>query len=599
MLALVQRALIALQARFLGWRYSATALRHDLLAGCSVALVAIPQAMAYAIVAGVPPEYGLYTLIIHCTLGGLLNASGLIALGPVNTQSLLVASVVSHLSMADSALTPDQQAAAYLQLVVALTFVKGVVQLALAAAHMASLVKYVSNSVVIGFTSGAGVLIACGQLPEFLGIDVSQVPRHLPGLAGTFEQVSFSVWEVNGNAVLIGLISLATALLARYTKLISGPIMAVIVAVACVWLFGWTQADIPLLEPLMLSLPRWTFPVGSVQQFESLLASGLAVSVLTILENHSVSKSIATERGERVSANAELAAQGWIHLLSSFFQCIPGSVSLSRSALNVYAGAQTRMAGVYCALVCGGLMWFLAPLAGYIPYSSLAAMLIVVGFRLFDWRYFRYALRADFGEAIVLCGTFGATLLLPLHYAIFLGVFLSLTVYLRRASQLQLVELIPTTDGKFIERPFNPEQTDKDFLFLQLEGDLFFGIADELEEKLSLVAASKAQVVLFRLKRTRIVDSSCLGVFEHFIVQVQQRQGHVLLCGAKQELLEKLDQFGLLKLVGQENVFPTTEGIFASARQGMQRAVQLLNQGEATPTAGLERFAVGPHHWDI
>ena len=575
-------ALRARQALASARAYNVRTFRRDAVAGLSVAVVAIPQSMAYALVAGVPVQYGLYTLVIQSLLGALFSAGRFLSVGPVNTQSLLVASVVSHVIGRTAGLPAGQQGQLYLQLVIALTVLKGLVQLTLAVARIGGLVKYVSHSVIAGFTAGAGLLIVAGQVPNFLGLDVAAAPRHLPGLPGIIEQIVPHLPAVNLRSTILGAATLVLILLLRRaSRLLPGPFLAVVAAAAAVWLFGWTRADLLLVEPLTGGWPEVSVPLLNVLQWEALLGGALALSLLGLLETYSIAKSLGPRTGERVGANRELAAQGAINFLSGFLSCIPGSGSLSRSALNVDAGAATRAAGAINGLLTAAAMAFLAPAAGCVPLASLAAVLFVIGFSLIDFRFIRDVVRTDRADALVCTVTLLATLTVPLQYAIFIGIFLNLAFYLQQASRLQLVEMVPTDEGPFLEKPIvaKPHKP-QDVVFLQLEGDLFFGLADELADRLAELANSGARVVIFRLKRTHYVDATVLGVFDQFTRDFQRQGGAVILCGVKPGLMAKLRTFGLVDRIGQSNVFPTTHGIFASAKQAIARAESLAGGEE-------------------
>jgi SulP family sulfate permease len=562
--------------------YTPQTARRDTLAGLSVAVIAIPQSMAYALIANVPAQYGLYTLIIHCLMGAVLNSTRFMSVGPVNTQSLMVASVVTHIVNLGGPVEGLPREQMFIELVLGLTLVKGLIQIALASARMGMLVKYVSQSVIVGFTAGAGVLIAVGQVPFFLGMDIADTPRKLPGALGVFERVFANLDLINHLSVILGSVSLvALILMRRLNKRLPGPLVMVVITAGIVYFNKWTPDDLLLIAPLPEQLPGLSVPDLSLAQFERLLGGALALSLLGVLETYSIGKAIAGRTGERVDANTELASQGVIHLASGFLACIPGSGSFSRSALNVYAGAATRFSGAVCGLVVLLALLFFAPQARYIPLSCLAAILFIVAFALIDWRYMRFILRTDKADSIVCYGTFIATLTVPLQYAIFLGVFLSLSAYLRQASRLNLIVRQPREDGDFdelrLDHSAEPENYNRDIVFLQFEGGLFFGVADELSDRLNEIAASEARVVIFRLKRTGFIDTTVLRVLERFVDDMHARGGAIVLCGVRPDMMKRLKAFGLIEQIGEGNTFGTLPGVFVSARQAIDRAEEILN----------------------
>ena len=214
--------------------------------------------------------------------------------------------------------------------------------------------------------------------------------------------------------------------------------------------------------------------------------------------------------------------------------------------------------------------------AQYIPKSTLAAILFVIAYGLVDWDYIRRVIRGSRGDTAVYLATFTATLCLPLSYAVFVGILLNLALYLRRDSQLHISEMVRTPAGPFEERPLPNRQGQRQVMFLQIEGDLFFGVADQLRDRLSHVEAEPVRVIIFRLKRTFSMDTAIINVLDRFTRDLQTRGGHVLLCGIKPELMRQLQDFGLVKTIGVDNVFPTDYGIFTSAKKALERAEQLI-----------------------
>lgn len=559
--------------------YSRRKLRRDVVAGLTVAVVAVPQSMAYALIAGVPPQYGLYTVIIQCFIGSLFNSQPFLSVGPINTQSLLVASAVTRIAGHS-----DPQV--YLGLVIALTLMKGILQIGLAMARMGNLVRYVSQSVIIGFTAGAGVLIAAGQIPNFLGFSVQGAQRNLPGLLGVIERMLPYVDQTDYRAVLLGGVALAIVVVGRWiSRMAPGPLLAVVATALIVMLSGWAVGGPPVIGELPKGLPAFSWPTVSWTDAEELFGGALALALLGVMEAFSIGKTIASKTGQQINANQELLSQGFTNFVSSFFQCIPGSGSFSRSALNFYAGAATLYAGVFNAVFVAAIFLLLADQAKYVPLSCLAAVLFVIAAGLVDWRYMLRIARTNPADAGVCFTTFAATLLVPLEFAIYVGVFLNIGLYLRQASRLHIAEMVRSPGGPFVERPIADRRGGASVMFLQLEGDLFFGVADELQDRLTRLANSEVRVIVLRLKRTLSLDSTVLGVLQQFAMTMKERDKHVVLCGVKEETVRRMQAFGLVDAIGQENVFQTQYGVFTSAKQALARARHLV--GQSIDTSGL------------
>lgn len=552
--------------------YTLAKLRGDVTAGLTVAVVEVPQAMAYAYIAGVPPQYGLYTSIVQGFIGALLASNNHLASGPTNTQSLLIAAIVSRL------IAPSNPEV-YLQLAIGLALVKGIVQLAFAAARMGNLVRYVSESVIIGFTAGAGILIAVGQVGNFLGLPPDGGQRTLPGVLGTIQELWPRLAAANLRSLLMGLAALMVLIAApRIWRLMPGPLLAIVVTAAVVALAGWGPTELPLVGQLPppsaeLFMPR--APQLSLAQIEGLLAGAVALALLGMIETVAIGKAIASRSGERVSPNREFFAQGAANVIGSFLSNIPGSGSFTRSALNYSAGGRTRFAGMFNSLIVLLILVAFAPQAAYIPLASLAAILFVVAYGLVDWRAILRIVRTERSDAAVCLASLVGALVLPLQYAIYLGVFLNIAIYLRQASQLHIAEMVRTSAGPFIERPIRAARGGQKAVFLQVEGDLFFGVADELAETLRSVTAGGAKIVIMRLKRTHSIDATVMLVLERFTRELQRRGGHVILCGVRDFIMLQLRNFGLLDAIGRDNVFEAGYGVFTSAKRAVERARKL------------------------
>jgi SulP family sulfate permease len=572
--------------------YNLHKLRRDLVAGVTVAVVEAPQAMAYAVIAGVPPVYGIYTSIIQGIIGAMLSSSEHLTTGPTNTQSLLIASAVTRLANPET--TPEQ----YLQLVFALTMLKGVIQLAFAAARMGDMVRYVSRSVIVGLVGGAGFLIFFGQLPSFIGI-TSSPPHPGPGIIGPLQRlIAHASTEFNPRALMIGVGVLCIVLAVRkISRFLPGALLAVVLSAVVVWLMRWTSQELPLIQKLPVGLPHFQSPIPSLNQAESLLGGALALAMVGMLESVAIAKNIAGKTGERISANQEFFAQGLKNFATSFFQCIPGSGSFTRSALDYEAGAQTRFAAVFNALFVACIFFLLGQQAGFIPQASLAAVLFTIAWGLVDWGYIPKMLRVSRSDAAVCAITFLATLALPLEYAVFIGVFLNIALYLRQTSKLKMSQMVQSASGPFHERPLHDHTGVQRVMFLSVEGDLYFGVADELQDQLTALTHSGMRIVILRLKRTHSIDATVLKVLEQFALDLKSRGGHVILCGVRRELLDVIEAYGLLKIIGKENAFETAEGVFTSAKQALQRARELV--GGDVELTGLEEHELEEVSYEI
>lgn len=546
-------------------RYRRGDLPHDLVAGCTVSVVDLPQSMAFAVIAGVPPVYGIYTAIFLGFFGALFSSSRYLAVGATNTQSLLIAAVVTRI-------TDDPEV--YLRLVIALGLIKGVIQLAFAAARLGRLVRYVSGSVMIGFTAGAGVLIFLEQVPSFLGLGEPLSISALPGAMGRLHDTLAGVGASQGSVIAIGIGALAVLIVAkRLPAWVPGPLIAVAGGALAVRLL---DLDVPTIGWLPGELPTPGLPRVSLGEIEALFAGALALALLGMLESVAIAKSIARRTGQQISADQEFFGQGVANAAGSLFQCMPGSGSFSRTALQYQVGARSRFANVARAGFNALFFLLLAPLASHIPLVVLAAILIHVSVSLIDLRTIGRIVRTSRGDAAVCVATFASTLVLPLAYAIYLGVFLNLVLYLRQATLLRLAHLVQT-GGAFHESPVERIGPDEDGIYMmQIDGDLFFGIEDEMTTRLRELEKSKVQVAVFRLKRTHYIDSNLLLAFEQFVETMHAQHRHVVFCGVRPSVLRQMQSIGLFAQVGEDNVFAARHGAFSGARIALDRARALI-----------------------
>ena len=553
-------------------------LVSDLNAGFSVAVIAIPQAIAYAMIAQVPAEYGIYTLVIHAVLGTFLNHNRLMSVGPTNTQSLLVASILVHILGREAIDDPAARGQLYIQLAVSLTFLKGIIQLGLAALRLGVLAKYFSRSVILGFTSGAGMLIAIGQLPAFFGLDGPQDYGTWPAAVAIVTHVAQSVGDISWAAALVACLSISVVVGCKLkSRMLPGALIALLVTGFLSASLGWSGDSVPCVAWSPVGWLPMELPTLDWQRMELLLGGAFALSVLGMVETYSISRSVAANSESSGKPDRELVAQGTIHIVSSFFGCIPGSGSFARSTMNVYAGAATRYAGLVCALVVATVFLLASPMISYLPLATLAGQLMVMAYALCNWRGIRKILRADRIDGSVAIFTFAATLLLPLHYAIFAGVLLNLALYIRNVSRLDILELTSSDATSFTERAIQgPEDlTDSEVVVIQLQGDLFFGLADDLDQYFRKLSRSAVKVVVIRLKGTRSMDTTVMHRFAVFARRLQKRNATLLCSGITPDLKVKLAKFGLVKQLGDENLFESAGMVFESSRAAILRAQQL------------------------
>lgn len=562
--------------------YSWTGFRRDLLAGLTVATIAVPQAMAYALIAGIDPEIGLYTAIVMTALASIFGSSSHLINGPTNAISLVVFSALAHTA------SPDSMTDA-LEATFTLTLMVGTVQVLIAIFKLGDLTRYISESVVLGFMTGAGFLVAITQIGNLFGLEER----------GTGHQhILVRLWltitaggPANFRAFGIGMatIVLVTVLrrVARKYKLPRADMLMVVVLIAVfVAVMGWEQPG-PDGKPLVAvvghvprALPPFHVPEIRYRWVETMAGSALAISLLGLLEALAIAKSIASRTREPLDYNRQCLAEGVANLGGAFFKCMPGSGSLTRSSINFQAGAVSRWSGVFAAMAVALIVVALAPLARYIPKAALAGLLFVTAAGLIDWHRVRFAMRASRYDRGLVLATAGAAIFISIEFSIIIGTFLSFLFFIPRAAQLTMTELVVGSERTIRERLPDDPRCGKMAIF-DLEGELFFGSAPELDgffEDLKRRTDEGVRIVILRLKRTRNPDMVCLEHFHHFLQLMLKRGATVLLCGVRDDFARGMRNVHLDDIVPEDRVFRELGASGSSTLRAVRRAYDLLGQ---------------------
>jgi sulfate permease, SulP family len=393
-------------------------LRADILAGLTGAVVVLPQGVAFATLAGMPAEYGLYSAMVPCVIAALFGSSRVMVTGPANAISLTILAIMAPFA------APGSER--YVALVLTLTFMVGVWQLLLGLARAGRLTQYVSHTVIVGFTAGAAVLIINSQIRNFFGVDISRGAS----VWQTLKEFVPLIATINPAAVIVGVMTLIAARLWRpLNRWIPAMLIAVIVGALAAMIVYRIDATliVKTVDALPGALPRLSAPDFSIDTLRSLLIPSIAMTLLALAEAVSIAQAMAKKRHEPFDGNQEFLGQGAANVIGSFFSAYPSSGSFNRSGVNIAAGAVTPFSAICAALFLVLILFFVAPLAKYLPLAAVAAILFLVAWNLIDRREIRHLLR-DKLERVTLLITFVATLTIPLEWAILLGVAASLLI---------------------------------------------------------------------------------------------------------------------------------------------------------------------------
>lgn len=395
-----------------------TVVRADVLAGLTGAIVVLPQGVAFATLAGMPPAFGLYAAMIPCVIAALFGSSRVMVTGPANAISLTVLAIIAPLAAPESP--------RYIELVITLAFMVGVWQLLLGFARAGKLINFVSHTVIVGFTAGAAVLIVNSQIRNFFGIDITRGAS----VWQTVQQFLAHVGDVKPMPVLVGVLTLLAAILWQPLNR-KVPAMLVAVVVGSVAAAIARSIDpayaIKTVDALPGAVPPLSLPDFSLATLQSLLVPSIAMTLLALAEAVSIAQALAIRRKEKLDGNQEFFGQGLANVIGSFFSAYPASGSFNRSGVNVAAGAVTPFSAIMASVFLVAILVFVAPLARFLPLAAVAAILFLVAWNLVDKREIAHLLHDKY-ERITLLATFFATLLMPLEWSILLGVAVSLVV---------------------------------------------------------------------------------------------------------------------------------------------------------------------------
>jgi SulP family sulfate permease len=539
---------------FLRWRHRVTraTLRADLLAGVVSAVIVLPQGVAFATLAGMPPEYGLYGAMLPAIVGALWGSSWHLVSGPTNATSLMVFATVGALAVPFSP--------AYIQLVLTLCLMIGLIKLALGVARLGALVNFISTTVVVGFTAGAGILIIAAQLRNFFGVNVPQSSSFFTAISSVVSRLG----ETDGWTLAVGVVTLGAALAGkRWLPRIPYMLTGIVAGGALAYVLGALQiAHVATLGPLPSALPTLSMPDFSLSEWRDLAPVALALTVIGLTEAISSARAVALRSGQRIDGNQEFIGQGLANIAGAFTSSYPTSGSFNRTGANFAAGAHTPLAGVFSAFALLLILLLVKPLAAYIAIASMAAVLFIVAWGLIDFAMIRRLLRTSRSEALTLAVTFIATLAIRLEVAILVGVLVSLLIYLNRTTHPRLTRVLPDPAAA---RRFEPVAVDEPLCpqldILRIDGSLFFGAVEHVRDELEAARAQRPGLrhLLVVGSAINFVDASGADLLEQEARTLRASGVSLYLCNLKPQVRDVLKRGGHLNAIGRENIFETKD----------------------------------------
>ena len=539
---------------FLRWRGLITreTLRADAMAGLVGAAIVVPQGVAFATLAGMPPQYGLYAAMVPAVIAALFGSSWHLVSGPTNVISIMVFASLSPIAMPGSA--------EYVRLALTLTLLTGVMQFAMGLARMGVLVNFISHTVIIGFMAGAACLIFAAQLPNFFGMDITR-GASFPETLSEFVQ---NLDEVNPYVTAVGAITLLTGISARryfprFPYMIIAMVAGTVFALILDLVFGAETTGIAMLGTLPAAFPAISTPDLSANALKNTLPVALAVTILGLTEAVTIARSLAIRSGQRTDANQEFIGQGLSNICGSFFSAYASSGSFNRSGANLEAGARTPLAAVFSAMLLVLILFAVAPLVGLLPLAVMGAVLFMVAYGLFDLHHMRNILRTSPQESAVMLATFLAAVFADLEFAILAGVLLSLMLYLTRTSRPLVLDVKPdpapdsyhyTADSGLPDCP--------QIKMVRINGSIFFGAVDHVQRQLEEIDAlnPRQKHVLIVASGINFIDIAGAEMLAREARRRRRMGGAVYFYRLKDAPRALLERGGYMEDIGRENVFP-------------------------------------------
>ncbi len=542
-------------------------VKADLIAGLTGAVIVLPQGVAFATIAGLPPEYGLYTAMVTPIIAALFGSSFHLVSGPTTAISIVVFSAVSHHATPG---TPE-----FVSLALTLTFLAGVYQFAFGVARLGSLVNFVSHTVVIGFTAGAAILIATSQLKHITGIFVPKGETFIH----TWMDLYTGVGDTNIYLLIIGIATLISALIAKrfapkLPNLLIGMIIGSVLA-----LYFKNYTEIKLVGEIPAHLPPLSHPEFSFQTIKLLAPEAFAVALLGLIEAVSISRAVATKSSQRIDSNQEFIGQGLSNMTGSFFSSYAGSGSFTRSGINYEAGAKTPLSAILAAIFLMIIVLLIAPLTAYLPIAAMGGIILLVAYNLIDFDQIKHTFSFSKSETSILLTTFFATLFLELEFAIYLGVILSLVLFLAKTSTPRIPTL--SFDGevggikrKLININKKPVKQCPQVKIIRIDMSIYFGSINHIQNRIAhIVENEKIYHILIVSSGINFIDLAGAEALVAENSTLKKLGGGLYFVGMKSSVYEFSAKSGFIKHVGNNHFFDSKTEAIASIFEQLDKKV--------------------------
>lgn len=530
--------------------YNKSLFKGDLVAGLTVGIILIPQGIAYALIAGLPPIYGLYCALVPQVMYAIFGSSRQVAIGPVAMDSLIVATGVSTVALAGSE--------SYISIAILLALIVGAIQFILGVFSLGFIVNFLSKPVITGFTSAVALIIGLNQFRNLLGADFIQSDQ----IQYILRDVWFKITTLNTHTTIIGLISVVIIIIFRkINKKLPNALIVVVLGIIIMKYFGENLGDVSIVKDIPSGLPVFGIPEFNVQQIRELLPIAFTLVMVGYLETISIGKSLEAKQDVyRIRANQELIALGLSNMMGSFFKAYPTASSFSRSAINQESGAKTGMAALISVVMVVITLLFLTPLFYHLPKTVLAAIIIVAVFGLINFKEAAFLWKANNLDFWLMLSTFLATLLLGIEYGIAVGVSLSLVVLIYKTSRPYVAEIGKVPGSNFYRNISRFEEViiSDEILVFRFDAQIFYANSNYFRDNLDEMAAKKGKalkLIVIDAESINRVDSTGVEMLKERIKFYQKKEVQFYFAGVKGPVRDDLFRSGIIELIGLHHFF--------------------------------------------
>ena len=537
-------------------------LRADIIAGFTGAVIVLPQGVAFAMIAGLPPQYGLYTAMVTPIVAALFGSSRHLISGPTTAISIVVFSAVSGHATPG---TPE-----FVSMTLTLTFLAGAYQLAFGLARMGMLVNFVSHTVVLGFTAGAAILIATSQMKNVLGVQAERGDSFLHTWVNLWEGIG----SFNSYVFVVAMLTLVLAIVIKRIKpKFPNLLLALIAGSFLSYVLDGSSHGVTVVGEIPAQLPPLSMPTFSFATMKMLAPQAFAVALLGLIEAVSISRSIAAKSHQRIDSSQEFVGQGLSNIIGSFLSSYAGSGSFTRSGVNYAAGAQTPLSAIFAAMFLMVVVLMVAPLAAYLPLAAMGGVILVVALNLIDMTQIKHVLVSSKSETTILLTTFFSTLFLELEFAIYMGVLVSLVIFLARTSFPEIVTLAPDVDRRY-DRLILTDVATKPLAecpylkIVRVDMSIYFGSLNHIEKALYDISEKQGvQHILVMGAGINLVDLSGSEMLLHLAQHLEEKGGGLYFCGLKPGVYQSMAKSHLIREINNGHFFDEKK----SAMQTMRR----------------------------